>query len=602
MPTINTFQQWLRRQVSNFRGQYPPIQSDRHAFASWALAYINTIDEDEAFDLTDTLSRGDGGLDGYYFDQEDDEFILLQSKYPDDFSDRTSGLSCTRELLSAYQMLLSPETAMARSTKLGEIALRLRDAVQGGAKVTLQCVVAGDLTEEARAEFVGRCAELLHCPSPDIWTLDRLYEEFVTREEADDLSGQDIIFDLFHTEVIHVPALPGTSGISGAVIANFSAKSFASRVAALKPRIFAGNVRYHLGKATRVNKGIRSSLSNEDGRNSFFFYNNGLTLVCDAATIIDNPRSIRITNPQIVNGCQTAMALCDHRLNLESHDIPLAVRVVTIDASEAGRTQLVRIAENTNSQSPVLTSDLKSNDRVQSAIQANFKSLGTPWFYERKRKEWQTLTRSQKAPFESRRLSMVDVGQRWRAFAGQPSQAIVQKEEVFTDSSIYGEVFKRDRDVREYLFAFRLFDDFDSLLTESKRQLREDVAGPEFDGDYLNRVLRARKLWVAHMVALVARLIERVYGSRHIRVVVELLALLESDPTQLDTIRVWSIGVFKQWCRSLPSDSDLKRELKSPNAESALGNILEDQIRMSGGLIRVQELLPTLSQNADVSA
>lgn len=595
MPVPRNFEDWLRREIARYRGAFPPIRDNGHAFAGWALGYVNELDEDEAFDLTDTLARGDGGLDGYYFDQADDEFILMQSKYPDDFTDRASAVAAVRELVGAYQLLLDPRAAAARNPKLGEIALRLRDAVRGGTKVTLQCIVAGEVPDGVREEFQGRCRQLANTPTSDLWSIGSLYEEFVSREEAEDLAGQDIRFTLFHREVIPVAALPGTRGVTRAVVANLSAKSFSAQVAEKKPNIFSRNVRYHLGKTTRVNKGIRATLASPEGRRVFYYYNNGLTLVCDALEVRTEDMRITLTNPQIVNGCQTAMALCEYRDEFETEDIPLAVRVVMLEDSEAGREQLIRIAENTNSQSPVLSADLKSNDRTQAAIQANFSALESPWFYERKRKEWESLSRADKARFGNRRVTMVDIGQRWRAFAGQPAQAVTQKEELFTNSLVYGEVFRRDRDVREYLFAHKLFSEFDTLLAAERQGVREQVAGGDFDRDQLTRVLRAKKLWVAHMAALTGELIERVYGTRNAGVLAFLMRLLDAGDPGFDQVRIWVIAVFKQWARALPADADLRQKFKDASVASSLVTVLDDQIRMNRGVAQFRTLFPALA-------
>ena len=78
--------------------------------------------------------------------------------------------------------------------------------------------------------------------------------------------------------------------------------------------LFEENIREYLG-GSRINKKIIETLKNENEkeRKNFFYYNNGITIICDEVKTDSgsNRRTIKITKPQIVNGCQTVNSIFD---------------------------------------------------------------------------------------------------------------------------------------------------------------------------------------------------------------------------------------------------------------------------------------------------
>lgn len=74
--------------------------------------------------------------------------------------------------------------------------------------------------------------------------------------------------------------------------------------------MFARNIRGFLG-STEINKGMRHTLKREPDK--FWYYNNGITIVCDGAERIQEPGKalLRIVNPQIINGQQTTRVLAE---------------------------------------------------------------------------------------------------------------------------------------------------------------------------------------------------------------------------------------------------------------------------------------------------
>jgi len=74
-----------------------------------------------------------------------------------------------------------------------------------------------------------------------------------------------------------------------------------------KYRLFEDNIREYLGK-NPINKGIIDTLRSKSDRPNFFYYNNGITIICSKIESV-NKNSLKLFQPQIVNGCQTVNSI-----------------------------------------------------------------------------------------------------------------------------------------------------------------------------------------------------------------------------------------------------------------------------------------------------
>lgn len=108
------------------------------------------------------------------------------------------------------------------------------------------------------------------------------------------------------------------------------------------------------------------------------YYNNGISILCDDANIVMESKYIRIVNPQIVNGCQTAKSIEKFQGELKGDAM---VRVIASKDHEF----IDRITFYQNSSNPVKKRDLKSNDPIQVRLRREFKLQ--KYYYEVKRGE-----------------------------------------------------------------------------------------------------------------------------------------------------------------------------------------------------------------------
>jgi hypothetical protein len=152
-------------------------------------------------------------------------------------------------------------------------------------------------------------------------------------------------------------------------------------------KLFARNIRGFLGLTSKVNKDMVQTLKKEP--ESFWYLNNGVTLVCDQARYESAGGNERLTlwNPQVINGQQTTRVL--ESLPKQASKARVAVRVIEVSRDAADRDfavyddMVARIVKATNSQNEIKASDLRSNDRLQVTLEREFQKLG--YRYERKR-------------------------------------------------------------------------------------------------------------------------------------------------------------------------------------------------------------------------
>lgn len=83
--------------------------------------------------------------------------------------------------------------------------------------------------------------------------------------------------------------------------------------------LFEENIREYLG-TQGINNGIIKTLKDSVDRANFFYYNNGITIICEKCETIKgtdvdkdgkNIYGFKLDNPQIVNGCQTVNSIAE---------------------------------------------------------------------------------------------------------------------------------------------------------------------------------------------------------------------------------------------------------------------------------------------------
>ncbi len=148
------------------------------------------------------------------------------------------------------------------------------------------------------------------------------------------------------------------------------------------------NIRRYLGHANRVNMDIRATLLDDEKSADFYFYNNGITMICDRFDFNALQRTdyvVRMKNVQVINGGQTCKTI--HRTLTDNNSCAAEAHVLIRIYQLPGESREVvqEITKATNSQSPVDLRDLRSNDGRQKTLALGMEQLG--YGYKRHRDE-----------------------------------------------------------------------------------------------------------------------------------------------------------------------------------------------------------------------
>jgi hypothetical protein len=209
---------------------------------------------------------------------------------------------------------------------------------------------------------------------------------------------------------------------------------------------FDDNVRVYLRQGSKVNRNIKATvLSAENAR--FFYFNNGITVTCDRFKYPTSQSSpiIELENAQVVNGGQTIHALFEAYNEKPASIEPVELLCRIYETKDAVLSS--RIAETTNSQTPVKTRDIRSIDIFQIKLEKEFEALGL--YYERKRNQHAGKPKANR--IDSERCGQVALA----FYHKMPLEAKNKKALIFGDK--YDDIFSEETTAHILLLPLRLF-------------------------------------------------------------------------------------------------------------------------------------------------
>lgn len=354
------------------------------AFVYLCVKTVLDLSDEEAFDCL-TEGSGDFGVDAVHCSEEiDGEFTvtLFQAKYKMiDLEGQSNfpegGLD---DLIKAIGYIFDPSIKLERvndrlQAKMEEIRSFIRDGFIPQVRAIacnngLIWNTAGQDTIE-RAGFGSQVAweHVNH---------DRLVMILQAPKSVSDtlqLTGKAIVEDFNFVRVL---------------VARISVMEIASLFDRHGERLLERNIRRYLGmSANRVNEAISATLQTEE-RSNFYFYNNGITMICDKFSynaLQSGDFKVKVDNLQIINGGQTCMTIYK-TLNLPAlfpveEEAYVLVRLYQLPSDNHDLVQQITFA--TNSQNPVDMRDLRANDDKQQRLQIDIEQLG--YSYHRKRSD-----------------------------------------------------------------------------------------------------------------------------------------------------------------------------------------------------------------------
>jgi len=220
----------------------------------------------------------------------------------------------------------------------------------------------------------------------------------------------------------------------------------------LRAEIFDANVRDFEG-SVEVNQGIRKTLSAEGGEGDFWWFNNGVTILVERATLAGQVLTIR--DPQIVNGLQTSKEISDYlAANPQQDDRTLLTRIL-VAASEETRDLVIRA---TNSQTKVSVFALRSTDPLHRDLEVFLRQSGL--FYERRKNYYKNRGHDR-----SKIVTVADMSQAVvAALLLRPDDSRARPSSLVKDNTKYESVFSDTYPVEMYVKAITIQRAVDAFL------------------------------------------------------------------------------------------------------------------------------------------
>lgn len=489
--TGRQLQQRIRQAISELEDAYYASAGD--AFCHWAVQTYLELDFDDALEACNVSGPGDRGLDAFWHDEQNRVVIAAQAKYstrPKAF-DRDAIL----QLEAAWawlRRLASGSTASVRD-ELRAAAERLAELRHADRDYPVQlcCFANGKFTAAAKqhadAFNAEHAAEGVRIELVDLERLATRVAELESRREDPPQTEISLRLQKFFefTQGDEDSKTPKT------VVATVNTKELAEIEREYRYRIFQRNVRYWLRANNRVNKGIARTLSSPVGRANFWYYNNGIAIVCDSVTVtkdrVGHGGVAKVRNLQIVNGCQTTTTLGEAIEHLDDRDAPAYVLVRIFEAAD--ETLQTDISLYNNRQNAVKDRDLLSNDDPQARLQVEFDALEPPWFYERKRGEWDAqvkpnAARRRRYANGGRRIDNEVAAQGAYAFWYDPAVARARKRMLFVrkaddDNGLYDDLFHEGTTPEWLLLPFKITAYVVGRKREFMQELKQALAVDE---------------------------------------------------------------------------------------------------------------------------
>jgi len=352
------------------------------AFGFWlGKNYFHLEDEDE---IETRLSDGfgDEGIDGVFVDEEECVINFINTTTVREFEKTRGNLPETdvKTFLSGFELIVFGSYKGKVNPILEQLANeyhQLLARINYKTKLVMFHLLNKPVSRKYATLFTTQHPEI-EIEFFDFAEMKKIYEAYLFYREP---PPEQVPIEVVGS-ILRSPTDPR------AIIFTINGKTLANLFFTYGTRLFQRNIRYYLTpRAKSINSQIQETASSIDESKLFWYYNNGVTIVCKKFHIAGNEKVVSLDGMQIINGAQTTYSLFEaSNKNKLNEDVKVLLKVVESTEEEF----IDNVTLFTNSQNPVNLRDLCSKDTIQTRIQTAL--LGArKYFYERKRGEFNAL-------------------------------------------------------------------------------------------------------------------------------------------------------------------------------------------------------------------
>jgi len=368
----------MKLELEEIKDEITQISKERdidesRAFALFFLCRIHDLSEEEAEKII-TDGPWNGGLDAFYYDDENRRLYLYQFKYTEDANYALSGIE---DLVRAVrEMFKDGGMIKIKNEKINF------DNVDSIHVILVTLARLKEINGKAKKDFEKEKTKNLKVffrrKNIDVDCKFEIFDYYKIEEILFGIGGiPEAVFDVSKG---FLRAKDDTGNIE-IIVALLKGEELAELCEKYGDDLFESNVRRFLGlRRGSVNWNILKTLENVNERNFFVAYNNGIVAVCKSFKIIEDEKKLILERFAIVNGAQTVNVLLKAReRNFDFSNVYILAKIVRTQNWEIAR----NIARAANSQNPTNVRDLRSLDKVHKELEEIFSRFCFTYVYKR---------------------------------------------------------------------------------------------------------------------------------------------------------------------------------------------------------------------------
>ena len=472
-------QAWLKKRCAEKKWSFDNPKHRGMAFEDWCFTLLSERYPAADNDPEECIIRGDdAGIDIFFECKEMGEIYIVQCKYPKIRASDPIGEEAVKAFFSNYKLLSDRKYQSKRQTlnpKLHELNAEFPYWMKQRFLIHFVFASTETLTEKVAAlvDKYNRDNASSNVKF-EVWDINALRDEFVAVKSIEEQYPGDVTITLAdkHFLIPEGDLKNITFAVRGTTLQDLAHK--------YKETLFNWNIRRFLGRKGEVNSGLRETLEKEP--ELFYYYNNGISALCDSFEFEEITKKLTIKKLQIVNGAQTLGAL----RYADTEKVRNALVVVKLTAiKHATREQGIAatLIKTNNTQNTLRIPDFRSNDKIQIWLDNKFKAT-------KPRGELLQIAYGRKRPYprsSSSQLSLKlqDLGKIRFAWYHDPRIPIADPAKLFQlpeENGLYADAFGVDGEIvdvwsdqqfRETLLAIHSYNKIDSELKRVQSENEE---------------------------------------------------------------------------------------------------------------------------------
>lgn len=391
MTSIKKSNQWRFTMITKYDSYHTKIENDLQsiiekegfegdganskAFGFWFLKHYSNLSEE---DINEGIIDGseDNGIDAYiYMDKPEKTLELFQFKFPEIKNVKNEiNKDAILKIFDGISILINPKNDYhSKNAGFNDLLDFIKDTEVYKININFVSYNAG-IIDTNNIELINRKI------SDFKQTMQISYKTY----NADDIINlydkmqrkNSVSLSLGYVNMQSSYSIEGSKHINSWV-GVIQAKKLLSSVTPKLAVIFDENIRL-FERDSSVNEKITLTAKDARSSNMFYFYNNGITVICDQAKNSPGTSTMSLEGASIVNGCQTVTSLAtaynDHSLQ---DDVNVLIRIIEINTYE----ERSLITQYLNSQNTVKESYFIANNHIVRDLQQQLLKKG--YFLER---------------------------------------------------------------------------------------------------------------------------------------------------------------------------------------------------------------------------